>query len=208
MELLDKIFNASTELFRQYGFKTITMDDIARRAGVSKKTLYQQFANKNEVVSESVTWYKCQISERCEATMNDSENAVEGMVRLMGMFDHIHRQINPTSMLELERFYPEGYKRFKDRLVNEDVEVIKKNILRGIEEGYYRSCIDPDFMARYRMELSLMVFHPNFLVNEQLEMHTVAYKIGEHFLYGIMTPKGEKLYQKYKEKYLKQVSKI
>ena len=49
MEVIDKILNAAVELFRQYGFKTITMDDIARRSGVSKKTLYQHFANKNEV---------------------------------------------------------------------------------------------------------------------------------------------------------------
>ncbi len=208
MEPLTKILSASVELFRQYGFKTITMDDIARRAGISKKTLYQHFGNKNEVVSESVTWYKCRITENCEATMKEAENAVEGMVRLMGTFDQINRQINPMAMLELERYYPDGYKRFKDSLLTEDVGAIKTNILQGIEEGYYRPDINADFMARYRMELSLITFHPNLLVSYRHELHIVAHEIGEHFLYGIMTPKGEKLYQKYKEKYLKQVPKI
>ena len=63
-------------------------------------------------------------------------------------------------------------------------------------------------MARYRMEISLMFFHPNLLVTDRDDMRSVAHEVSEHFLYGIMTPKGEKLYQKYKEKYLKQVSKI
>jgi TetR/AcrR family transcriptional regulator, cholesterol catabolism regulator len=208
MEPLIKILSASAELFRQYGFKTITMDDIARRAGISKKTLYQHFSNKNEVVNQSVTWYKNKVTELCQTAMSQSANAIEGMVRTMDMFDQINRQINPMAMLELERFYPEGFQRFKASLLEQDVEAIKGNIVQGMQEGYYREDINPDFMARYRMELSLIIFHPTFLVNDRHEMHIVAHEISEHFLYGIMTPKGEKLYQKYKEKYLKQVSKV
>ena len=208
MEPLIKILSASAELFRQYGFKTITMDDIARKAGISKKTLYQHFPNKDAVVSESVTWYKEKITEMCEAAMNEAESAIEGMVRTMGMFDQINRQINPIALLELERYYPEGYKRFKAFLLEKDVAVIKKNMVRGIEEGFYREEINPDFMARYRLELSLLVFHPSLLVSEPYELHRVANEVSEHFLFGIMTPKGEKLYQKYKEKYLTQVARI
>ena len=208
MEPLTKILSASAELFRQYGFKTITMDDIARRAGISKKTLYQHFTNKNEIVIESVAWYKKRICETCQGLMNQAGNAIEGMVKTMDMFDQINRQINPMALLELERFYPDGYQRFKDSLLEQDVETIKANIIRGIEEGNYRQDVNPDFMARYRMELSLIMFHPNLLVNSRDEMHIVGHEIAEHFLYGIMTPKGEKLYQKYKEQYLKQVSKI
>ncbi len=208
MDTLTKILNASADLFRQYGFKTITMDDVARKAGVSKKTLYQHFANKNDVVNESVNWYKCRITEMCQNTMDDSENAIEAMVRVMGMYDQVHRQINPAAMLELERFYPEGFALFKESLLKQDVVAIRENIERGIEEGLYREDIDPEFMARYRMELSLMIFHPNFLVNDRFEFHFVAQQIAEHFLYGVMTAKGEKHYHKYKEKYLKGISRL
>ena len=208
MEPLTKILSASAELFRQYGFKTITMDDIARRAGISKKTLYQHFANKNEVVNESVTWFKCKITDMCNAQMLQAGNAIEGMVRMMSMFDQVNRQINPLAMLELERYYPEGFTRFKDSLTKQDVESIRKNLEQGIEEGLYRPEINPDFLARYRLEISLIVFHPNLLVTDRDDIHRVAHEISEHFLYGIMTHKGEKLYQKYKEKYLKTVSKI
>lgn len=208
MEPLTKILSASAELFRQYGFKTITMDDIARRSGISKKTLYQHFANKNEVVNESVTWYKCKITEMCDAALKESENAIEGMARSMNLIDHVNRQINPMAMLELERYYPEGFERFKESLMKNDVMSISNNLRQGIEEGLYRADIDPDFMARYRMEISLIVFHPNLLVTDRDDIHRVAHQISEHFLYGIMTPKGEKLYQKYKQKHLKTVSKL
>src|ERR1700761_8141844 len=108
MEPLTKILSASAELFSQYGFKTITMDDIARRAGISKKTLYQHFANKNEVVSESVTWFQQNVTESCLSIMNTAENAIEGMVKLMSMFDEVLSNMNPHSMLELERYYPDA----------------------------------------------------------------------------------------------------
>lgn len=208
MEPLTKILSAAIELFRQYGFKTITMDDIARRAGISKKTLYQHFANKNEVVNEAVGAYKGKITEHCCESMSESENAIEAMVRIMGIFDQINRQMNPMAMLELERFFPQTFKQFKESMLEKDVQNVKANLERGIEEGLYRSEIDAEFMARYRMELSLIMYHSNLLINERIDLQFVGHEISEHFLYGIMTPKGEKLYQKYKEKYFKQVSKL
>lgn len=203
MEPLEKILGASAELFSQYGFKTITMDDIARRAGISKKTLYQHFANKDEVVKESVVWYKKKTSENCEANLKDAQNAIEGMVRLLAFFDEMHKRINPMALFEMQRYFPEAYKTFRDMLLDRDVMLLRDNILQGIKEGLYREEVNPDLMARYRLETSMLVLQPNLMVNDRNNLMTVALEIGEHFLYGIMTPKGEKLYQKYKEKYLK-----
>ena len=208
MDTLTKILSGSSELFSQYGFKTITMDDIARRVGISKKTLYQHFANKQEVVLESVMWLKNQIYEQCLTAMETSENAIEAMVRVMHNFDQMHRNINPIALLEMERFYPEVFTEFKNKMLEEDVITVRGNIERGIGEGLYRSAINADFMARYRMEISLLSFHSNMMVNDKHDMPTVAHDLSEHFLYGIMTQKGEKLYIQYKEQYLKQVSRI
>lgn len=207
MEPLTKILGASAELFRQYGFKTITMDDIARRAGISKKTLYQHFANKQEVVNESVIWYKCRIQENCESLIGQSANAVEAMVRITVMFDQVYKQMNPMAMLEMQRYYPDAYAMFRSKLQEQDVEVVKTNILQGIAEGLYRDDVNADLMARYRLETSLLMLQPNLLVNERYDLLFVTHEIMEHFLYGIMTQKGIKLYLKYKEQYLKQVSK-
>src|SRR3954464_5509418 len=112
MEPLQKILSASAELFSQYGFKTITMDDIARRAGISKKTLYQHFANKQEVVNESVTWYKTQMTTNCGMVINDAENAIEAMVKMLAFFDNMNKRINPMALFEMQRYFPEAYKTF------------------------------------------------------------------------------------------------
>ncbi len=206
MEPLTKILSASAELFSQYGFKTITMDDIARRAGISKKTLYQHFANKQEVVNESVVWYKNQMTDTCGAVLKDAENAIEAMVKMLAFFDNMNKRINPMAMFEMQRFFPEAYNLFRGMLVEKDVVMLRENILQGIKEGLYREDLNADLLARYRLETSLLVLQPNLLVSDRNDLMTVGLEIGEHFLYGIMTQKGEKLYQKYKTKYLKQAA--
>ncbi|HYD22080.1 MAG TPA: TetR/AcrR family transcriptional regulator [Flavipsychrobacter sp.] len=207
MEALTKILSAGVELFSQYGFKTITMDDIARRAGISKKTLYQHFANKEEVVREAVIWYKNHLDTQCRAMMEDTENAIEAMVRIKTMMDHSYKQTNPMVIMELQRYYPEGYKVFRESLVTQDVEAVKKNLQQGIEEGLYRENLNVDLVARFHIESALLLMQPNLMVNEREDLKAVNHEITELFLYGIMTPKGEKLYHKYKEKYLKHATK-
>src|SRR5471030_810470 len=87
MEPLVKILNAARELFKQYGFKTITMDDIARGAGISKKKLYQHFANKDEVVHEAMVSYDDDKKNKCFVMIGESKDAVEAMVKMMVMMD-------------------------------------------------------------------------------------------------------------------------
>jgi AcrR family transcriptional regulator len=203
MEVLDKILVASAELFSQYGFKTITMDDIARRSGISKKTLYVHFANKEEVVNESIGWYKNNTTNACAAVLDTSKNPVEAMVKMLAFFDDMFKRINPMAMFELQRYYPEAYKSFRDMLMERDVAMMKENLEQGVKEGYYRSDIDAGLLARYRIECSVMILQMNEMVQQHDGLTYVAMEIGEHFMYGIMTPKGVELYKQYKTQYIK-----
>ncbi|NDC41825.1 MAG: TetR/AcrR family transcriptional regulator [Chitinophagia bacterium] len=201
MEPLQKIFNAATELFTQYGFKTITMDDVARRAGISKKTLYVHFANKEELVNEFVAQYKENMGNSCQLTLEDADNAVEAMVKLMAFFDEHHKRINPLAVYEMQRYYPEAYNTFRRMLEERDVVMLRKNIEQGIAEGLYRTDINTDLMARFRLETSLLIFQPNLMVNDRNNLIEVALELGEQFMYGIMTHAGQEQYLTYKTKY-------
>jgi AcrR family transcriptional regulator len=201
MEGLTKIMHAAVDLFLQYGFKNVTMDDIARRAGISKKTLYQHYTNKHDVVSASVTWYQNLKIEHIKSVLNTASNAIEAMVRVDHELASIYRKLNPVALLELQRFYPEGYERFRQVLLTQDVEMIRQTVKRGMDEGLFRPELDPDFTARYRIETALMCMQSNLMVNDRYSLIQVGSAITEMFIYGIVTPKGEKLYTRYKEKY-------
>jgi hypothetical protein len=130
------------------------------------------------------------------------------MVKILAFFDSIYRKMNPMALFELQRFFPDAYQRFRELLMDRDVALVRENILRGMEEGYYRENLDADLMARYRLETSLLSMQPNLIVNDRNSLMSVALEIGEHFMYGIMTAKGQNQYEKYKLKYIKQANKI
>jgi hypothetical protein len=146
------------------------------------------------------------MTDTCTAVLDGSENAIDAMVRMMAFFDKMHKKINPMAMFEMQRFFPEAYKTFRDLLAERDVVMMRDNILQGIKEGLYREDINADLLARYRLETSMLILQPNLLVSDRDSLISVALEIGEHFLYGIMNPEGIKQYLKYKEQYLKQAN--
>ena len=201
MEVLTKIMHAAVDLFLQYGFKNVTMDDIARRAGISKKTLYQHYTNKHDVVSASVSWYQNHKCDAIKTMLGSASNAIEALVRVDHELASLYRKMNPVALMELQRFYAEGYERFRQVLLTQDVEMMRQTVARGIEEGLFRPELDPDFTARYRIETAMLALQPNLMVNDRYSLMQVGSAITEMFIYGICTPKGEKLYTRYKEKY-------
>jgi hypothetical protein len=128
-------------------------------------------------------------------------NAIEALVRVDHELASVYRKLNPVALHELQRFYPEGYERFRQVLLTQDVEMIRQTVKRGIDEGLFRPELDPDFTARYRIETALMCMQSNLMVNDRYSLMQVGSAITEMFIYGIVTPKGEKLYTRYKEKY-------
>lgn len=203
MDALTKIRAAALELFRKYGFKTVTMDDVARQAGISKKTLYQHFANKEEVVQDAMRFHHERDCRYYEEALKSSSNAIETMVRVMAYMDNEFRKLNPLTILELQRFFPASFRVFKEQVMESNVGMVRANIEQGIAEGNYRPEINADLLARFRLESMMFVFHSNLLEIMPYQPHQLVHELSEHFLYGIFTPKGEKLYTKYKEKYLK-----
>lgn len=207
MEGATKIMHAAVDLFLQYGFKNVTMDDVARRAGISKKTLYQHFSNKPELVTASVTWYMEMNAQMCRKAITEASNALETLVRVDAELESIYRKLNPLSMLELQRFYPEAWERFREVLVKQDVEMIRETIARGIQEELIRPELDPELIARYRIETAMMSLQPNLMVSDRYSLMHVGYTITELFIYGIATAKGVKLYTRYKENYYQKPNK-
>lgn len=198
MDVVNLILKVSVDLFRQYGFRTITMDDIARRAGISKKTLYQHFLSKTEVVGRAVVWFHESVRQQLEDQVPTAPNAVEGMLRMNQLINQTFQQVNPMALLELQRYFPQAYQLFREQFVDRDIALIRDNIQRGIDEGLYRKGLDSELLARYRVECCLLLFQPDSLLNGRPQAHTIAV-IAEHFLFGLMTEAGVKYYHNYSE---------
>ena len=200
MSILDKILNSAAEQFTRFGFKTITMDDIARHAGVSKKTLYQHFETKVEIIVAAVTHFHTQKYERCLQHIKIATNAVEAMVLVTNDIQKMHQEINPIALLELQKYYTEAFLMFKQTLLEKDLETIKQNLQQGIEEGFYRSDMNIDVMAFFRLEFTLWLLQSSNAINQLSNaFFSIEKELLDHFMYGIVTEKGRLLYDNLKK---------
>lgn len=203
-----RILEAAAELFKQHGFKNVTMDDLARRAGISKKTLYQYFENKADVVAQTHQYMHQSQSKACDMASLGGKNAIEGMLKVTELLDRMYERINPIAISELQRFYPETYMQFRKAMFIKSAESIAENMKRGMEEGLYRTDLDIDVLSRLKIEVALLIFQPDGLFSGTPSYSRLHQVLSDHFMWGLMTPKGQKIYQKYKDSYLQQDPKV
>ena len=199
MEIKDRILQGAEELFFKYGIKSITMDDIAKHLAVSKKTIYQYFSDKNEVV-EMLMKMKLKEDE-CEfkEIQKESENVVVEVFRLMKHMSIMLAKINPNIFYDLQKYHPQAWKmflQFKEECMSKMVE---KAISKGIKDKLVRDDINPKIMARLRIEEIGMGMNPDIFPPGKFKIVDVQLALIDHFLHGICTIKGHKLINKYKQ---------
>lgn len=202
MEIQERIRLKADELFRRYGIRSVTMDEIATQLGMSKKTIYQYYADKDQLV-DAVAIDEINYSQECclkDAAV--SENAIEEIFRVMEFVEVMFRNMNPSMLHDLEKYHPGGYRKFLEHKNKFLFEMIKKNIERGIKEELYRPEIDTEIMARYRLESMMLVFNTSLFPSSKFNLVKLHKEILEHFLYGLATLKGYKLILKYKQQLL------
>lgn len=199
MEIQERIRQKADELFRKYGIRSVTMDEIATQLGMSKKTIYQYYADKDQLV-DAVAIDEIHYSQEC--CLKDAEvsaNAIEEIFRVMEFVEVMFRNMNPSMLHDLEKYHPLGYRKFLEHKNKFLFEMIKRNIERGISEELYRPEIDIEIMARYRIESMMLLFKPELFPASKFNMVKLQQEILEHFLYGLATLKGYKLILKYKQ---------
>jgi TetR/AcrR family transcriptional regulator, cholesterol catabolism regulator len=197
-DIKDKILNGAEELFMRYGVRSISMDDIARHLSVSKKTLYQHFADKDDLV-ENVTRHMLEQNfKECEAIWKDAENPIEELAKISLWMKKSMEEINPTMLFDLQKFHTKAWNiwlEFKNKFIHEEVI---RNLNAGINEGYMRP-VNREIMGILRVEFVQMAFNQDIFPREKYNLVEVQSQIFDHFVFGLVTEKGRKLYLKYKE---------
>lgn len=202
MEIQERIRLKADELFRRYGIRSVTMDEIAAQLGMSKKTIYQYYADKDQLV-DAVAVDEINYSQACcTKDAAASANAVEEIFRVMEFVEVMFRNMNPSMLHDLEKYHPLGYRKFLEHKNKFLYDMIKKNIERGIKEELYRPEIDIEIMVRYRLETMMLGFNTSLFPTVKFNLVKVHQEILEHFLYGLATLKGYKLILKYKQQRL------
>lgn len=199
----ERIQQKANDLFRRYGIKSITMDEIASQLGVSKKTIYQYFSDKDELVDAVVSDTIAAAQDVCTENMKNSKDAVHELFQAMDLVTVIFTGMNPTMMYDLEKFHPGSYKIFLDHKNKFLFDVIKANLKKGMEEELYRSEINVEIITRFRLEGMTLAFNQDIYPASKFNLTEIHKTIIEHFLFGVASLKGYKLILKYQQDRLK-----
>ena len=199
-ESKERILIKSYELFCRYGVKSMTMDEIARETGVSKKTVYQFFADKDALVLEvSEHHFQCDMKEITEMLVT----AINPLDEIMLLTKHMRKNltnINPTLLFDMKKFYPKAWDSWKAHKNTFIKEHIKNNINKGIEQGFYRDDVNVEILAIMRLEQIEMGCNPDIYSPDKFKIIDVQIAFINHFIRGIVTEKGYKMMEEYKTK--------
>jgi AcrR family transcriptional regulator len=176
------------------------MDDLAKHLGMSKKTIYTHFSDKNEIVNmvieNKLNFQKCLIKEKSET----SQDAVHEVFFAVTNMKELLSNMNPNLFYDLQKYHPQAWMYFKNFRQKDLFETIHNNLIRGIKEGLYRNDIKPDILTQMRLEqIDLIFSNSSAYTNGKYGIAQVMAELTEHFLYGICSLKGHKLINKYKE---------
>lgn len=196
----EKILKGAEDLFMKYGVRSISMDDIARHLSVSKKTLYQHFADKEDLVTMTCQAHLQRSCMDFLQARDSSGNAIEELANISTCLKRNMEELNPSLLFDLQKYHPKAWAVWVNHKNNFIRESVTRNLKQGMEEGYFRSGINPEIIATMRLELVQLAFDDNIFPREKFRLADVQMAIFDHFVYGIVTEKGRKLYHKYKKK--------
>lgn len=197
-DIKNRIISGAESLFLAYGVKSITMDEVAKKLGVSKKTIYQHVSDKDELVTLAVKSSMENQESQVDLIHATAKDPIDEVLKLSEYMRGLFSNMNPFLLMEIQRYYPkayESYLSFKEACI---INSLSKNLKWGIAMGYYRSNINIDILSRLRMEEVEWGFNPR-IFKEGKYFSDVQIQLLEHFLYGICTLKGHKLINKYQE---------
>ncbi len=200
MEPKERIIEQARELFIRLGIRSISMDDIAGQIGMSKKTLYQHFEDKDELVELVVAFETNRMQHDCHACANTAQNAVEEIFKTMEMVMQHFRNMNPMVLFDMHKFHSKAFAKFMEHKNIFLLDFISTNLKRGISEGYFRQDIKIDILAKFRLESMMLAFNMEAFPPAKYNVAEVTITMIETFLYGLATASGFKLIEQYKAK--------
>lgn len=198
MEIKERILVKAHELFNRYGIRSVSMDDLAGNLTMSKKTLYQYYSDKDEIVNAIFCGIMEGNKSRCLHDKKIAENAIHEIFLAFDMIQEMFVNMNPSTLFDMEKYHPGVYQKFREFKNGFMYHVIKQNLERGVKEELYRPEIDIDILTRYRIQSIEIAFDSEVFPNNRTQLLKIQQELLQHFVFGLSTAKGQKLIQKYK----------
>ena len=187
----ERILNTAQQLFHQFGFHRVTIDEIVNQLGMSKKTLYNYFSSKDELILAVVESSNAQISASISAVVDNPDldffSKLEGIMSTIHSF---HQKISGNIIEDLQKYMPKVHQHLFETARPHVQRNFKKMFVEGVEQGIFRDDISPDILLLLQSVLMEHLMTPETLANLSISGHDLHCMIRKIILEGILTDDG------------------
>lgn len=190
MEPKDILLTQSMLLFKKYGIKSITMDDIAKELGMSKKTIYQFVNNKEDLIDQIFSTFHhheiCAIHQiKC-----DSTDAIDELLKVAIFISNSLENISPVTVYDLKKYYKKNWEQIETINKEHIYDQVRQNLLRGQEEGLYIADLDLDMICSFHVGLSILIMDESIFPVKKFPKQKLVLELFKHHIRGIVTNRG------------------
>ncbi len=196
MEQKIRILDHAQKMFMRFGPRSVTLDEIAKELGISKKTIYQFFQNKAHIVYEVVEAHIKEEEQLYKKICEESSNALEELVTILKCTQKDVDQMAPNLVVEMQKYYPDAWELIELHSRNDFLEIVKANLRRGIKEGLFRNDMDVDIVARIRIWQIEAGFDQSIFPPTEYDPRKVLLQSLMLYMHGIVTAKGKEMLAK------------
>jgi len=201
IEKQEKILLGSVELFMKFGIRSVSMDDIARELGISKKTLYQYFANKADLIAKILELHEKEAMHCFQDNSISDINAIDELIEISRTISEDLKKYNPSALFDLHKYYPEIIKPFFERRKIAIHNFTAENLKRGIRQGLYRHDLDIEIVSQLYIKKLEGVHEFIFANNENYTFNKIFNVMFDNHIRGIANTQGLIYYEQQKNKF-------
>lgn len=187
----EKILTCAENLFRKYGTRSISMDDMAHHLCMSKKTIYESFADKNEIVHQMITAFRKKLEGLIEAIFDKPANPVEQLIKMFIGISSMIKETSPSLMYDLQKYHEHEWQilqEFKnDFLANK----IKDVVTEGMDKQYFNPTLDVNFYITFFLEVVQLPGNEKHFPHTKYSYKSIT--IIDCLVNGIATEKGRRV---------------
>ena len=182
-------------LYHRYGIKSVTMDDVAKHLCISKKTLYEHFTDKEDLVRNVVLMDHSNRNKFFLEIKNKSLNAIEELFEVYKMINTMFRDYNSSMEYDINKYYPDLYSKVKDIRRKKMYDTVYNNMNKGKKEGLYRKELNSKIIARLHVFKVENMYDNDIFTMEELVSFKVFNEVFVYHMQGIMSAKGRSFFE-------------
>ncbi|MEX1003321.1 MAG: TetR/AcrR family transcriptional regulator [Crocinitomicaceae bacterium] len=182
----------AAEVYLKYGIKSVTMDEMARQLGVSKKTVYQYVKDKNDLVEHCVMLNHQEEEQMIRKIVEQTDNPIEQMLRISRFIIQELQKVHPSIFFDLEKYHPSAKEMIechKDEFITGCIE---QNLIDGIKQNLYRKNLNPKVISAIYVGMIDLVMGSEMMRKTNLRPDEIYTEMFRYHIRGIASEKGLK----------------